>query len=811
MTENLVGAHIHITGIVQGVGFRPFVYGLATRYSLLGWVRNTSAGVDIEVDGPLDIIQQFFAALRSEKPPLARIDTCEISLRQADGFNTFEINLSTAIEDGFQPISPDVSICPDCINELFDPADRRYLYPFINCTNCGPRFTIIRDIPYDRPNTTMANFQLCQACSSEYHDPSIRRFHAQPVACPACGPHVWLEYTHQTNSISESRSIELPESQLKQNAILLAQRMLLDGNILAIKGLGGYHLACDASNPEALRELRNRKLRIDKPFALMMPDIQIIEKHCRLSSSEADLLLSRQRPIVILNRRDDSTIAREVAPHQNTIGVMLPYTPLHYLLFLDFQNPADISKPLKTNFLPLALVMTSGNLSEEPIATQNPEARTRLSRLADAFLMHNRPIQTRCDDTVMRTFAFPERLAKWSSPDASDETPFSTITLRRSRGYAPDPILLPWAAPPILATGPELKNTFCLTRDRYAFLSQHIGDMENYETLHSFETSIKDYEQIFRIKPELIAYDLHPDYLSTRYAIQRAKSEDIQSLGIQHHHAHIAACMIDNRLTNDKPVIGIAFDGTGYGDDGAIWGSEFLLADYRGYQRFAHLAYMPLPGGDAAIKKPSRLALAYLMASGIEWLPDLDPYKNLSDQERSVLQSQIKHKLNTPLTSSMGRLFDVAAALMGIRQQVNYEAQAAIEMEAMVDSSESGSYSYGYYRHQIPEQKPCPIDIQPILSGIINDLHSCIPISRIAARFHNSIAKMAHEVAIAMRQLYETNRVVLSGGVWQNMILLRLVVELLHEEGFEVFTHHQVPTNDGGLSLGQAAIATQHF
>ena len=814
MMDNLSGARIHITGIVQGVGFRPFVFGLATRLALNGWVRNTSAGVDIEVDGPPELIQQFYSALKNETPPLARIDTCEISPRPPNGFTTFEIIHSAAIQDAFQPISPDVSICPDCLAELLDPADRRFLYPFINCTNCGPRFTIIKDIPYDRPNTTMAGFPLCPDCAAEYHDPLNRRFHAQPVACPVCGPRVWLESPQQISQSAATAGDVMPSDLLTEQcgraAIQIAQRLLLKGNILAIKGLGGFHLACDATNPAALQELRRRKLRVDKPFALMMPDLRTVKMHCLVTPHEEELLLSRQRPIVILQRRPDSKVSREVAPLQDTIGVMLPYTPLHYLLYLDFLNLGSQTRPTDPRFLPLSLVMTSGNLSEEPIATQNPEARQRLSSLADVFLMHNRPIQTRCDDSVLRVFDFGSG-SQVNAGLLTQSTPTASLFLRRSRGYAPDPILLPWEFPPVLATGPEIKNTFCLTRDRYAFISQHVGDMENFETLQSFETGIQEYEHIFRIHPQLIACDLHPNYLATRYAIQRAEKESIPYIAVQHHHAHIASCMADNGLPPDQAVIGIAFDGTGYGTDGAIWGGEFLFANYRGFQRFAHLTYMPLSGGDAAIRKISRLALAYLKEVGVECKPDLPSYLALSSAERSALYAQLEHRLNTPLTSSMGRLFDVVAALVGVRQQINYEAQAAIELEALVDPEEKNSYQFGLHPAQLGVQTPCPIDIAPVLRAILDDLDRQLPSARISARFHNSVVALVHRVVLAMRSLYNADQVVLSGGVWQNMVLLRNTVEILQQEGFEVFIHRQVPTNDGGIALGQAAIAAQHI
>ncbi|MEW5829947.1 MAG: carbamoyltransferase HypF, partial [Chloroflexota bacterium] len=568
-------ARIHITGIVQGVGFRPFVYGLAARYALTGWVRNTAAGVDIDADGSREILEQFIVSLKSELPPLARVDHFEVDWGPARGFERFDIVHSEGRQGDFIPISPDVSVCPDCLGELFTPTDRRYRYPFINCTNCGPRFTIIKDIPYDRPKTTMGDFPMCPDCAAEYQNPLDRRFHAQPVACPVCGPKVWLESGYGPHTA-------------QHDPILEARALLAEGRILAIKGLGGFHLACDATNAEAVAELRRRKLRVDKPFALMMPDLETVEQHCLVSEAERELLESRQRPIVLLERKPDSAIAPEVAPGQSTLGVMLPYTPLHYLLFADSIHPSS--------FTLHPLVMTSGNLSEEPIAYTNEEALARLAPLADAFLLHNRDIHIRCDDSVVRVVT--------ANPIANHQLPI--YPLRRSRGYAPDPIQLPFDLPPILAVGPELKNTFCLTRDKYAFLSHHIGDMENYETLRSFEQGIEHFERLFRIRPEGLAHDLHPNYLATRYALQRAEREDLAAIAVQHHHAHIAACMADNGLTGDEPVIGVAFDGTGYGDDGAIWGGEFLLADYRGYERVAHLDYFPLPGGDAAVRHPAR-------------------------------------------------------------------------------------------------------------------------------------------------------------------------------------------------------------
>ncbi len=764
------GLRVDITGIVQGVGFRPFVYNLATRLELKGWVKNTSAGVEIEVDGNHDTLDLFIQKLRDEAPALSSIDGFSASFRPASGFSSFEILHSESVAGAFQPISPDVSICPDCLCEMFDPNDRRYHYPFINCTNCGPRFTIIKDIPYDRPKTTMAGFPLCPDCEREYTDPTNRRFHAQPVACPVCGPKVWLE---------NGSKVEGQKSIYGDDAIAETRQLLNDGKILAIKGLGGFHLACDATNTASVTELRNRKLRVDKPFALMMPDVETIEQHCFVNDAERELLQSAARPIVLLKKKPESTIVEEVSPKQDWLGVMLPYTPLHYLLFADHY-------PLFT-----ALVLTSGNLSEEPIATDNDEARERLSRLADAFLMHDRDIHIRCDDSVVRVFD-DESLS-------AAHRPSSIYPLRRSRGYAPFPVKLPFDVPQILAVGSELKNTFCITNKNYAFLSHHIGDMENYETLKSFEQGVEHFEKLFRVKPEAIAYDLHPNYLATRYALERAEHENLLAFGVQHHHAHIAACMAEHGLDGSRPVIGVSFDGTGYGDDGAIWGGEILIADYRSYQRAFHLEYFPLPGGDAAIKKPARTALALLWSLGLEWDERLDSVAEFRAEDRVVLHAQLERKINTPMTSSMGRLFDAAAALAGVRQKVNYEGQAAIEFEALVDQTERESYSFGLHQDKVQTGS--------VVEALVRDVMAGVHISKISARFHNGLAESVREICLKIKSEKGINEVVLSGGVWQNITLLGRTLSLLRNDGFKVYIHHEVPTNDGGLSLGQAVIA----
>jgi len=782
------GLRIHISGIVQGVGFRPFVYGLATRLALKGWVRNTSAGVDIEVDGDKDILDSFLKALRDESPPLSQIDELNASFEPPSGFSAFDIVHSESIPSAFQPISPDVSICDDCLREMLDPSDRRYRYPFINCTNCGPRFTIIKDIPYDRPKTTMAPFTMCPDCEREYKDPLNRRFHAQPVACPVCGPHVWLEVQNTEGGMQND------------DAIAETCRLLAEGKILAIKGLGGFHLACDATNAKSVSELRQRKLRVDKPFALMMPDMEIIERHCYVSEAERELLTSSARPIVLLKRKTESNIAQEVAPNQDWIGVMLPYTPLHHLLFAD-RNARFIlpMKDLSNSDINVALrnplVMTSGNLSEEPIATDNAEARERLSSLADAFLIHNRDIHIRCDDSVVRVFE--------DNRQPSFENRKSFYPIRRSRGYSPFPVKLPFDVPQILAAGSELKNTFCITNKNYAFLSHHIGDMENYETLKSYEQAVEHFERLFRVKPETIAYDLHPNYLATRYALERAERENILTIGVQHHHAHIAACMVEHGLDGSRPVIGVSFDGTGYGEDGAIWGGEFLIADYKSYQRAFHLEYFPLPGGDASIKKPARTALALLWSLGIDWDERLASVKELSESERALLRTQLEKKINTPLTSSMGRLFDAVAALAGVRQKVNYEGQAAIEFESLADSDDAESYSLALNQDEV--------QVRGVVEALIKDVMAGIPTSQISARFHNSLAEGVRMIVQRISQDSGIREVALSGGVWQNITLLRRTLSLLENDGFEVYIHREVPPNDGGLSLGQAMIAASRL
>jgi hydrogenase maturation protein HypF len=751
-----VGLKIWVRGTVQGVGFRPFVYSQAARLHLTGWVRNTSSGVEIEINGSTAHINEFLDALRNNPPPLARIDSLESQDCPANGYLGFEIIASKPQPGDFLPISPDMTICEDCQRELFDPSDRRYRYPFINCTNCGPRFTIIKDIPYDRPKTTMAAFEMCSNCESEYQNPLDRRFHAQPTACADCGPQIWFEANGQ----------RLGE---KDAALSTARDWLKQGKILAIKGLGGFHLACDAANRAAVNELRNRKKRSAKAFALMAFDLESVEKHCQISPQEKDTLLSRPRPVVLLERRPGSTIVAEVAPNLQTLGFMLAYTPLHLLLLEPEPGFPEI------------LVMTSGNMSEEPITYRDEDALQRLSGLADGFLMHDRPIFMRVDDSVARVV---------------NGSPY---LLRRSRGYAPEPIQLNQAVPSILAAGAELKNTFCLTRQNYAFLSHHIGDLENYETLQSYEEGIAHFERLFRIQPEAIACDLHPNYLSTRYAQTRAQEENLSVYPVQHHHAHLAACLADNNWSSAEPVIGLSFDGTGLGTDNAIWGGEVLLGNYKTCRRLYHLAYVPLPGGDAAVHKPARMALSHLWQAGLDWEADLPPVEALCAEERTTLRIQLEHRLNAPNTSSMGRFFDAASALLGVCQTTTYEGQAAIELEAAASPHEKGFYEFGL-ENEI-------IDPAPLWTSLLHDWRAGLPLPILSARFHNSIVNLILELCRSIRQQQGINAVALSGGVWQNRYLYERSINSLQKEGFKVLVHHRTPPNDGCIALGQALVA----
>ncbi len=756
----MTAVSIRVKGIVQGVGFRPFVYSLAQRNHLFGWVRNTSSGVEIWIEGEASAIEDFSTTLRISPPPLAVIDEIIIQPEFQHGYAQFEILESQPLPGQFIPISPDIATCPDCRRELFDPHDRRYRYPFINCTNCGPRFTIIQDIPYDRPKTTMAGFTLCPDCQSEYEDPADRRFHAQPVACPVCGPKVWLEGPSQPRLDGEE-------------AIAETRRLLATGKIVAVKGLGGFLLACDATHPQAVQTLRNRKKRSDKPFALMAYSVDIIREFADVNAQEEIQLTSPQAPIVLLRKVAGSRLAPQVAPGQRTVGFMLPYTPLHWLLL----DPAED--------FPHALVMTSGNRSEEPIAYRDEEARQRLGDIADAFLMNDRPIHMRTDDSVL---------------NLSAGRPYF---FRRARGSAPQPVNLPLEIPSLLAAGAELKNTFCLTRDSYAFLSHHIGDLENLETLQSFEEGIAHYEKLFRITPELIACDLHPDYLASRFAHTKADSENLPLIQVQHHHAHLASVLADNGWNTDEPVIGLSFDGTGLGTDGAIWGGEVLFGGYTQFERSFHLAYVPLPGGDLSVHKPARMALAHLWKAGLEWESDLSVCATICYEERLAMRLQMEKQLNSPLTSSMGRLFDAAAALIGIRDIATYEGQAAIEMEALAQEDEKG-----YYTFQINDGD---IDAAPVWKSLLADWRAGETVPVLSARFHNSVVELCRQVCALSKAHNGCKTVALSGGVWQNRYLLEHTLPALQKDGFDVLWHRQVPANDGGLALGQAMVAGRQY
>ncbi|MGD0795750.1 MAG: carbamoyltransferase HypF [Dehalococcoidales bacterium] len=749
-------ARINVRGVVQGVGFRPFVYQLATRHNLKGWVCNTSGDVSIEVEGDSQNIEQFVRELQEKAPPLAHIREVTVAPGPPAGYPVFKIRPSLAEEGKYQLVSPDIATCPDCLREIFDPADRRYRYPFTNCTNCGPRFTIIADIPYDRPNTTMKNFRMCPQCQQEYDDPRDRRFHAQPNACPVCGPQLQL--------------LDATEKQVPCADIIQETASLLGaGRTVAVKGLGGFLLACDASDDGAVGRLRRRKKRPAKPLAVMVESIDEAKKHCYVNSTEEELLRSPGSPIVLMRWKANSTIARSVAPGLDHLGVMLPYTPLHHLV-------------MRATGLPL--VMTSGNLSEEPIAKDNGEAVQRLAGIADFFLVHNRDIYARYDDSVMMVVK--------NSPQF----------IRRARGFAPHPIRLKNKSRQILGCGAEEKNTFCLTRDDYAFVSQHIGDMENIETLEHFTNTIELYKKLFRINPEIIACDLHPEYLPTKYAQELATGQNISLVLVQHHHAHIAGCLAENGA--EGPVIGVALDGTGYGTDGQIWGGEFLVADYQGFQRLAHLEYLPLPGGALAIKKPYRTAIGYLLALGIYPDDKLPLNAYLNPAELGLIKNQVEKKINAPLTSSMGRLFDAVAALIGVRGLIQYEAQAAIELEVLARGAESETGKYPFAA--VEQDGVTIIKIRDLLASIISDLQASVPKEVIAVKFHNTVVNMIVDICSQISKKTGLKGVVLSGGVFQNRLLLSKTAPTLEAAGFKVYTHHQVPCNDGCISLGQVVV-----
>ena len=754
-----VRRHIEVSGIVQGVGFRPYVYRLATGRQLRGTIRNTPAGVTIEIQGPAETVQDFVEHLPAEAPPLARITNLAVHDVPCNGDRDFCIVHSHEGEEVRTLISPDVAICPDCLREMFDSNDRRYRYPFINCTNCGPRFTIIRDIPYDRPSTSMATFLMCSACLTEYENPLDRRFHAQPNACWECGPRV--ELWDKSGKRIECR-----------DPIVEAVSGLHAGLVVAVKGLGGFHLTADATNSAAVALLRQRKRRVEKPFAVMVPDLRAAQEVCELDGAARTVLQSMQRPIVLLPKKTPSVIPDEVAPFNRYLGIFLPYTPLHYLLFAEGGFKA--------------LVMTSGNLSEEPIAIDNREAANRLNGLADYFLVHNRDILLRCDDSVVRVAGGITR------------------QIRRSRGFVPVPVFLKEDQPSVLAVGGELKNTICLTKGKHAFLSQHVGDLENVESYSFFQEAVQHLERILEVRPGIIAYDLHPDYFSTKWALQQSGAELV---GVQHHHAHIASCMAENHL--EGRVIGFVLDGTGYGTDANIWGGEVLVAGYEDFERAAHFEYVPLPGGEAAIREPWRMAVSYLAHhfGGGEFLKlDIPFVRQLKRPKVDLLLRVMAQGVNSPLTSSCGRLFDAVAALIGIRQEVNYEAQAAIELEMTISASEDETC---YPLELVPDGDSWIIGTRPLFAALLDDLIRNVPVAGISWRFHNGLVEGFVQLATLLRKKTALNHVCLSGGTFHNFYLSQRLEARLSEAGFEVFTQKEVPSGDGGLSLGQALVAAR--
>ncbi len=746
---------IIVRGVVQGVGFRPFVHGLASRLDLSGFVRNQSGLVQIEVEGEASSLDWFLFELSKRPPPLAHIDRLTWEPRPTVGEGHFDIERSDCEMTGTVYVCSDVATCGDCLRELFDPMDRRYQYPFLNCTNCGPRISIVTSAPYDRQRTTMAGFPMCDACRAEYEDPGNRRFHAQPTACKACGPRI-AGLDRRGHGIETNDPLEWFVAGLRA------------GQIGAMKGLGGYHLVCDARDVKAVAELRHRKQRDEKPFAIMVRDLESAETLCEIQPSERELLLSPRRPIVILRKRGSTSVVEAVSPGNPSLGVMLPYTPLHQLLLQKMNGSA--------------LVMTSGNGSDEPIAFLDEDALNRLGHIADRFLTHDRPINVRSDDSVTRVIA-------------GSESP-----VRRSRGYAPHPIPLPVECSlPILAVGGQMKVTFALGRERDAFVGHHMGDLDHVGAYRAFEKDIALYEQLFEVHPQRIAHDLHPDYASTRYATKRG-ADGVDLIPVQHHHAHMASCMAENGLI--EPVIGVTFDGTGFGTDGTIWGGEFLVGDYHCFRRAAHLRYVGMPGGERAVREPWRMAVAYLTDAG---------YGTGLMQGRippvalRTVNKMIEREFNSSMTSSAGRLFDAVASLAGARDVVSFEGQAAMQLEWLA----TGVPADGCYPFALMEIPAAPliIDTRPLIRAVAQEVNSLIDASKIARRFHSTIVEIIAAVCARLRCNVGLDAVVLSGGVFMNALLTTDVLARLRVDGFRVYRHHLVPSNDGGLSLGQLAIA----
>ena len=746
-----------IEGTVQGVGFRPYVYRLADELGVAGHVLNDSRGVVVEVEAPAETVERFLSRLALEAPPLANVERVTSEQLEELGEHGFAIRESPAGGEPCAAVTPDSATCPDCLAELFDPADRRFRYPFTNCTNCGPRFTIVRDVPYDRPNTTMAAFEMCPACLAEYRDPTDRRFHAQPNACPDCGPQVRLVYAGG-GALEDAGA---------GDALEATAHALLEGAIVAVKGIGGFHLACRADDEAAVAELRARKHREDKPFALMAPGLGTVRELVDLKPAEQELLMEHARPIVLARRRPDAAVAESVAPGAAELGVMLPYSPLHHVLLADAGT---------------TLVMTSGNVSDEPIAFHDEEACERLADIADVFLMHDRPIETRTDDSVVR--------------HAEGRRTF----LRRSRGYVPSALPLPVdCGRHILACGAELKNTFAVAKGGHAWVGHHVGDLKNYETLRSFVAGIDHFQRLFAVEPEVVAHDLHPEYLSTKHAVER---DDVRLVGVQHHHAHLAACLAEHGEL--RPAVGAIFDGTGYGEDGTVWGGELLFGGLEGFERAGLLFPVRMPGGEAAIRQPWRMACAWLAAAFDEpVLPPRQLGRRVEQRAWAQVSQLAVSGLSSPLTTSAGRLFDAVAALCGLRAEVNYEGQAAVELEAACDLGERRAYELPL----IDDGGTLVIDARAMVREVVGDLDAGVAVGRIAARFHNALAETTARACALAAERRMTDRVVLSGGVFQNRRLLGQTASLLTDAGLRVLTPERLPPNDGGIAYGQLAVA----
>ena len=750
---------INIFGIVQGVGFRPFIFKLAKKHKLKGFVKNSSFGVEIESEGDKKNIAEFLKNIKKNAPPLSIIT--KISSKKIDFKNYKKFSILLSQKNAVQKtlISYDVAICNDCLKDIFQKKNRRFLYPFTNCTNCGPRYSIIEEIPYDRKNTSMKHFKMCKKCQKEYDNQENRRFHAQPNACEKCGPSVSL-FSNNEKKIKTD------------NPIKKCAELLKKGKIIAIKGLGGFHLAVDATNNKAVQRIREKKNRKTKPLALMFKDIKTIKEFVFVNKDDEKFLTSTQKPIILLRKKNSfispsHSLSQAISPNNKYLGVMIAYTPLHQILF--WYN-------LK------ALVMTSGNKKDEPIVIDNDESFKTLKNIADYFLIHNRDIYIRSDDSIVRTINK------------------KSMFLRRARGYVPVPIFLKKKHPTILALGGELKNTICFLKDRSAFLSQHIGDIENIKSFEFFKETISHMKKVIDIKPNIIAFDKHPDYLSRRYAL---KQKDKKLVEVQHHHAHIVSCMAENNIEGE--VIGVAYDGTGFGEDGNTWGGEILITNEKKFLRKAHLNYMAMIGGDMAAKEPYRMAFALLYdAFGKDFLNmDIPFLKNMDKTKQNFFLKMVQKKINTPLTSGMGRLFDGVSSLLNIIHINTFEGEAPMSIEMIAKKSEKG-----FYRYEFKNGKTIIIKTAPIIKGIIKDILNGEKNNVISAKFHNTIVNFTLSLCLKIRKETSLNRVVLSGGVFQNIHLLKLFLEKLKKENFKLFFHTKVPTNDGGLSLGQSIIAS---